>query len=207
MSFKKPVLPVLESKEWYDRLDKSYKQYHTHLNGFDKGVFLRMVPRSLEGMDILELGAWDGRVYEYLKDQSFHRYVVTDISPKLLSRHPKGKNVEKVICDVEQKIPFEDESFDLILSFFMFEHIDNLRDVFEEIHRLLKPGGICVIGHFIHRREFVFRDKEWYFKIRQVRRSFEQLEEFAEWAFLDHSYIDVIERWYVMGRIYKFEKN
>lgn len=68
MSYKKPVLPVLDVQEGYTRAAPQYSRYHSHLNSFDKGVFRRMLPRSLQDANILELGAGDGRVFSYLRD-------------------------------------------------------------------------------------------------------------------------------------------
>lgn len=42
------------------------------------------------------------------------------------------------------KIPLDDESVDLIVSYAVFEHIENPDQVIEELHRVLKKGGwIC----------------------------------------------------------------
>jgi len=44
-----------------------------------------------------------------------------------------------------KKIPFEDESFDSIFSGEVFEHIFNLDEILEELHRVLKKGGKMLI--------------------------------------------------------------
>lgn len=41
-------------------------------------------------------------------------------------------------------IPFEDESFDIIFSSNVLEHIQNLPPIFTEIHRVLKSDGITI---------------------------------------------------------------
>jgi len=40
-----------------------------------------------------------------------------------------------------QPLPFQDESFDLIICDWVLEHIDNPSQFFQEIGRILKPGG------------------------------------------------------------------
>ena len=37
--------------------------------------------------------------------------------------------------------PFKENSVDYIYAFGIIEHLDNLKDFMEEVHRLLKPGG------------------------------------------------------------------
>ena len=47
--------------------------------------------------------------------------------------------------DIEEGIEFEDNSFDEILLDNVIEHLNDIPRVMREIHRLLKPGGICKI--------------------------------------------------------------
>jgi len=48
-----------------------------------------------------------------------------------------------------QPLPFEDDEFDLIVSRFVFEHVDDLASVIGECSRILQPGGqlIFVVPH------------------------------------------------------------
>ena len=40
-------------------------------------------------------------------------------------------------------IPFPDASFDLIFSSYLIEHIGNEKTIHSEMHRVLRPGGVC----------------------------------------------------------------
>ncbi len=42
------------------------------------------------------------------------------------------------------QLPFPDQSFDVVLSSDVLEHLNDLRTTFSEIHRVLRPGGIFV---------------------------------------------------------------
>lgn len=57
-------------------------------------------------------------------------YVGTDILP--------GANVDVVCTDV---LPFDDESFDTVISGSCFEHVKNPFKLITECARVLKPGG------------------------------------------------------------------
>lgn len=47
-------------------------------------------------------------------------------------------------------IPFDDATFDLVMSNQVLEHVSDLNQVLSEIARVLKPGGIC-LSLFPHR--------------------------------------------------------
>lgn len=51
------------------------------------------------------------------------------------------KNNIKFIDGIAQKMPFENETFDLITSTSTLEHIEGTQNVIKEIFRVLKPGG------------------------------------------------------------------
>lgn len=56
---------------------------------------------------------------------------------------PKLKKYVKLL-DEDGNCPFEDHSFDYIYSNQVFEHVENLEKVLQELYRVLKPGGIMV---------------------------------------------------------------
>lgn len=48
-----------------------------------------------------------------------------------------------VVTDLNQyPLPFKNNSVDIVRSSHCFEHLDNLIALMEDIHRMLKPGGI-----------------------------------------------------------------
>jgi ubiquinone/menaquinone biosynthesis C-methylase UbiE len=69
----------------------------------------------------------------------------TDISPGMLqalehNAQELGLPVETAACDAAQ-LPFEDESFDLVLGHAVLHHLPDLDACFAEFMRVLKPGG------------------------------------------------------------------
>lgn len=64
-----------------------------------------------------------------------------------------------IICDVEkERLPFEDSSVSEIYSSHVFEHIEDIQTVMNEIHRVLKPGGLLTIRVPYWTSEGAFRD-------------------------------------------------
>ena len=51
---------------------------------------------------------------------------------------------QMVLIQIDNSLPFADRSFDMIISDWVFEHIQNSQHVANELNRVLKPGGwIC----------------------------------------------------------------
>lgn len=57
----------------------------------------------------------------------------------------RGKGVD-VVADAEQRLPFLDGTVDEVFSRHLFEHIHNLIPLFEEVHRICKPGARVIIN-------------------------------------------------------------
>jgi ubiquinone/menaquinone biosynthesis C-methylase UbiE len=128
--------------------------------------------------DIIDLGAGDGRMFYELNQIPHKEYVALDISKEMLLHHPRG--AKHLVADLEKKFPLEKEIFDLAVCFFTLEHIENLTNFFVETYRILRPEGKLFIGHFFQRREFEWTANKKNFKIRQWKRTTEQLQEKAQ---------------------------
>ena len=103
-------------------------------------------------MNILDIGCSIGISTEYIK-QEYEKHNVTglDLSPFFLAiaLHRNNKNsynINYVHANAE-KMPFDNSSFDIIYSTFLFHEVPNqpTKQILSEISRLLKPGGILAI--------------------------------------------------------------
>jgi len=94
----------------------------------------------------LEIGAGTGYfTLNMLQDAVVREAVATDISPGMLealqaNAQRIGVAVETVACDAED-LPFDDDSFDLVLGHAVLHHIPHLDRAFAEFKRVLRPGG------------------------------------------------------------------
>jgi ubiquinone/menaquinone biosynthesis C-methylase UbiE len=94
----------------------------------------------------LEIGAGTGYFSLNLLQTGVVRAATcTDISPGMLETLERnaedlGLEVETAACDAAE-LPFDDESFDLVLGHAVLHHLPDLDRAFVEFHRVLKPGG------------------------------------------------------------------
>lgn len=81
-----------------------------------------------------------------LPDEDLQSHAPGMLQAQLLHRQLNIDNVELVGCSAED-LPFEDNSFDLVYSSHVLEHIPDQNKALSEIYRVLKPGGIhfCVV--------------------------------------------------------------
>ena len=95
---------------------------------------------------LLEIGAGMGENTSSLLDMSF-KVTSTDISSKsvevMRNRFSKYSNFSVEVADME-KLPFNNESFDVVCSAGSLSYGDN-DTVLNEIHRVLKPDGVFIV--------------------------------------------------------------
>jgi SAM-dependent methyltransferase len=94
----------------------------------------------------LEIGAGTGYfTLNLLRAGVIGEAVATDISPGMLetlssSAERLGLNARTIRCEAD-KLPFPDESFDLVFGHAVLHHLPDLDAAFAEFSRVLKPGG------------------------------------------------------------------
>jgi SAM-dependent methyltransferase len=97
------------------------------------------------GIRTLEVGAGLGEHLEF-EDARDQDYVALELRPEMAEviaeRYP---HVSTVTGDVEQRLPFDDASFDRVVAIHVLEHLPNLPAALDEIHRILRPGGVVAV--------------------------------------------------------------
>jgi len=89
---------------------------------------------------ILDVGCGHGEFMKSVFDKTPHTYGV-DPDRDALDKNTLIKN--KVVGVVEE-LPFESGYFDIVVSEWVLEHLQNPDNAFREIYRVLKPGGKVV---------------------------------------------------------------
>lgn len=151
----------------------------------------------------MDVGAGDGRLHSYFADKGV-RYVAMDIAAKLLKRGPS--RVEKVVADIEKERPFEDESFDIELCFFVLLHLQDLTHFFREAYRVLVPGGKLIVLHNYQRRSYEYTVHGETFKIQDWSHSHEDIVSTAQDEFFSEEHTLLVEKETPIGMLYCFTK-
>lgn len=94
-----------------------------------------------QARDILDVGAGARPTLPANQRPASARYVGFDVDPVELAAAPSGSYDEVVVGDIGQAQPELAEGFDLVLSWFAFEHAGALSDVLASVRSILRPGG------------------------------------------------------------------
>lgn len=96
-------------------------------------------------MAIMELGCGTGGMWRGATLPEGCQLVLTDFSEGMLEEarrntaHLPGAAYQQVDA---QNIPYEDDSFDVVIANMMLYHVPDIPQALREIHRVLRPGGM-----------------------------------------------------------------
>ena len=156
----------MEAKKHYEKYWNSKKSQEQFF-GYERNWLL---PEFFQkGEYVLDLGAGDGAVAEYLQNNVGATVEGFDISEKAASV-AKKRGIKVTVGDVEKKLPYKDKTFDVVFWGDNVEHLFEPEKTLLEIKRILKPKGRLVIscpnlGYWRYRLHFLIHgslpDTEW----------------------------------------------
>lgn len=135
----------------YDAFSKDYDQSAIDNAAviMDHPIILNLLKKEINKKGVgLDLGCGTGILT--LKTASFVKKIIgLDISPKMIKiakskLEPSKLNVRFKQFDITQKIPFKNNCFDFIISSLVVCHIENVKNLYKEVYRVLKPNGIFI---------------------------------------------------------------
>ena len=101
--------------------------------------------RKLKQGRILDVGCAYGILLKFFDDIDWETYGV-DISEYAISIAKKYTRARLYVHNIEEGLyMFQDKFFDIITMFDVIEHLRNPGHVLEELHRVLKTGGLLFI--------------------------------------------------------------
>jgi ubiquinone/menaquinone biosynthesis C-methylase UbiE len=128
---------------------------------------LNLKKEEIQGKKILEVGASDdsGSVRPLMESYGPSKYVGADIV--------KGRSVD-VVCNAEKLLDyFPENSFDVLISTEMIEHVKNWKVVISNFKKIVVPGGTILIttrsyGFPYHAYPFDF----WRYEVEDMKSIF-----------------------------------
>lgn len=124
-------------KRWHEVLPKRYRL----IEMFNHRYPLAHLP-DLERWRTLELGAGIGGHLEFepLDRQEYHCIELRPaMADEIRRKYPSAK---VTVGDCQQRLPYDDDYFDRIVTIHVLEHLANLPATVAEVFRVLKPNGI-----------------------------------------------------------------
>jgi len=97
---------------------------------------------NFNGKKYLDVGCGDGTMVKYIVENYAPEYAY---GVDLDRATEKGENYTLMAGDA-RKLPFEDNTFDIVTTIATFEHINGIPEALAEIRRVLKPFGTCYIS-------------------------------------------------------------
>lgn len=113
-----------------------------HKTTYDKMLWFKNIYlNSSKDLNILDIGSLDtsGKNFNYksIFDLPNWNYVGLDFI--------NGDNVDILVNDIYNILEIDDNSYDVVISGQLFEHLEFFWITMSEISRILKPGGFCCI--------------------------------------------------------------
>jgi ubiquinone/menaquinone biosynthesis C-methylase UbiE len=97
--------------------------------------------------DVLDLGCGNGSDLMIIKNRHATSHCVGVEYSDWAKEQLKGIEIESITVDLErEKLPFKDESIDLVICNQILEHTKEVFWINHEVFRVLKPGGHFYIG-------------------------------------------------------------
>nr|SVE77725.1 EOG090X09JT [Daphnia lumholtzi]SVE78352.1 EOG090X09JT [Daphnia lumholtzi]SVE78981.1 EOG090X09JT [Daphnia lumholtzi] len=142
----------------FDRLAKKFQRDRTTLNeDYQKYNYIkdevgnrladRVYDINRKFMRGLDLGCGYGHVSRHLTKDAVNELVMCDHSALVLEKAftPEDTtiNCQKMVVD-EESLPFEPESFDLIISSLSLHWVNQLPQTFSQIMKCLQPDGVFI---------------------------------------------------------------
>jgi len=149
------LIPSVDKENWEDASWAYYSR-----NPLIREIYFSRLRKVLEmadekrGQKILDLGTGSGVLIPSLG--KYNKVYAIDREKMFIKKAKKIAKMSnvKAICirqDISSKLPFKNSFFDAVFCVSVLEHIEDLDKVMKEVKRIIKPGGLFIVGLPIER--------------------------------------------------------
>ncbi len=136
-----------ESANSYDAVAGLQREVGANLMG---KVASHMTQEPLSnGYKVLDLGAGTGYFSEKIVQDWQVEAISLDIAYGMLSyarQHRSSLQAQNFICADAEKLPITENTLDMVFSNFALQWCDDLAGVFQQVKKILKPGGLFLFS-------------------------------------------------------------
>lgn len=123
-----------------------YASWKDTIREYRLRVIISMLPPPEKMRVVLDVGCGDGAfasfIGEIVGDTELYGL---DIAPEAAAK-ACARGVRALALDLDEEVlPFDENTFDVVICGEVIEHLYDPDHLLEEIHRVLKPDGICII--------------------------------------------------------------
>ncbi|KAK7395776.1 hypothetical protein VNO78_16346 [Psophocarpus tetragonolobus] len=171
-------LNIYPDREFY-----SYPRFVTHVDdGFIATLTNLYRERLRPEMEILDLmSSW---VSHLPSDVKYKKVVGHGLNAQELSKNPRLDFFVVKDLNQDQEFQFESCSFDAVICTVSVQYLQQPEKVFEEVFRLLKPGGVFIVSFsnrmFYEKAISAWREGTAYSRVQLVVQYFQSVEGFTE---------------------------
>ena len=126
-----------------ERLNERYYEHHGRRQEFVFGADDRagLIAQLVGGPDlrVLDLGCRTGALTQHYAEGNV--LVGVDVDQRALEQASARLGIDTVWADVEDELPFPDDSFDVVVAGELLEHLADPAAAVAHVRRVLKPGG------------------------------------------------------------------
>ena len=138
------------SKEHFNRQASIYDEKDTIYYSKYGKISCNYVSEYLKNIDynkLLDIGSGTGYLINMLKDKEMAEFYGLDLSEEMI-KIAKSKNIENAqfILGSANKLPFDDDAFDIVTCIQSFHHYSYPNEAMREAYRVLKKGGLYILS-------------------------------------------------------------
>lgn len=142
--------PLRTTWEQWTGLTEYTEDYH--ITKKRKLLFLGFLSRQPKGLKVLDVGCHVGDVVEQIHQQSYEGYGIDVWKENIQQARKNYPHLTFKEAELNKKIPFDDQFFDVIWAGDVIEHVSDTIALFSELNRILKPNGYLVASTPYHGR-------------------------------------------------------